>query len=108
MSFVEFLDEMLHFDPLPAHRGWQSGLSTSNGGWQMARWKWFQRKDHPVDVVGRSSVPQKADTAGPPGGNCATARPAWNSPTVIFARDLPLLTPAAQWRARNAVRGHRR
>lgn len=55
---------------------------------------------------GESITPRRLP--GTPCGEGGTGRSAWNSPTVIFARDWPLMTPAARWRARHAVEEHRR
>ncbi|MEV4482221.1 hypothetical protein AB0K04_17745 [Micromonospora coxensis] len=69
----------------------------------MARWKWFQRKDQPVDVVRRPRYSHRAGAYAPPAGD----KPAWNAPTAVFPQDRPLMTMAAQWRTRNAVKGSR-
>ncbi|MGB2569651.1 hypothetical protein ACPFP2_14535 [Micromonospora citrea] len=42
----------------------------------MARWKWFRRKDRPMDVVRRPRYAHRAGAYGPPAGD----KPAWNAP----------------------------
>ncbi|MEV6815909.1 hypothetical protein [Micromonospora sp. NPDC051296] len=63
----------------------------------MPRWKWFQRKDEPIDVVERSAYPDRAGAYG-------TGQPAWNAPTAIQPQQRPLMTRAGLWRSSHAVR----
>ncbi|MEV2241141.1 hypothetical protein [Micromonospora lutea] len=68
----------------------------------MARWKWFQRQDAPIDVVQRSAYQERA-------GAYRARQPERNAPTAVLRRQLPLLRLARLWRSRHAVRRcHRR
>lgn len=60
---------------------------------EVARWKWFQRKDEPVDMVrAATAYPDRAGAYG------------WNAPTQVLPQDRPLLTRGAEHRAQHAVR----
>ncbi|SDY16009.1 hypothetical protein SAMN05444365_101878 [Micromonospora pattaloongensis] len=56
----------------------------------MRRWKWFQRRDEPVDMVGPATSYARRRGASAPG--CApTERPAWDAVTLMIS-DTPLIT----------------
>lgn len=58
----------------------------------MSRWKWFQRKDEPIDVVQPATIyPHRAGAYG------------WNAPTQALPQDRPLMTLGAEHRARHAT-----
>ncbi len=60
----------------------------------MARWKWFQRKDEPIDVVERPACPDRA----------GVGLPAWNAPAMGQPQQRPYMTRAGLWRCSHAVR----
>lgn len=64
------------------------------------RWKWFQRKQEPMDVVER---PAYAHRGGAYGGHVRPT-PSWNCPTVPLAQDRPLLTRGGVRRSSQAGR----
>lgn len=67
----------------------------------MARWKWFQRKDEPIDVVNRPSIASSPVPTAP-------VELRANVPTEVQPRQRPL-TRAGQERFSHAVRRcHRR
>jgi hypothetical protein len=74
----------------------------------MTRWKWFMRKDEPIDCTGQATAyPNRAGAYGrhvvagrvpelPP-------RPAWDRPTEVFPRNRPLLTRGQEHRSNSSI-----
>ncbi|GGM10775.1 hypothetical protein [Micromonospora yangpuensis] len=74
----------------------------------MARWKWFQRREEPVDVVGPATRYSRQD--GQPRGRLVVkaSHPVVDQPTAVYPQARPLLTRAGWWRSSRCVATTRR
>lgn len=73
----------------------------------MARWKWFQRPEQPIDCVGQATAyPDRAGAYRREPVESRTPEPSWNGPTRLIQR--VLMTRGQEHRSQHAVRrGHR-